>query len=113
MGRWTRSWEEAQLLAKKNTHLWEILQKGFIIRVVLKTGLEIEGVLLGQNTKKMGATNNPIIRFYSEITVKQLNGTLTKIDLLDIDQIFSETYPEKIKEYEKAGIIEIVEKTKS
>jgi len=101
--------KEGQLLAKINEELYNALDNGFIIKVTLRTGNVIEGVMLKQRMQNTGPPNNPRTSFLSEIVLTELNGTQMSIDLLNVSDISSAISPETLRKYKEAGLIQIDE----
>lgn len=109
MVRWTQSPQDIRHIIEINEDLYAALKRGFIIKVVLNNGMEVEGLLSAHRSGNNASATNPVTSYYSEITLKLLSGDSTTIDLLSIRSIVNATSRDKLRQYEEAGIITIAE----
>ena len=110
MARWTQSAKERSHLVQINENLYQALNDGFIIRLIMNNGEKVEGVYAGSHFRNDASPNNPITNYCCEITLHLLNGDITSIDFLDIREVVNVTSPDKLKEYAAAGVI-IIDKS--
>ena len=109
MARWTQSPQDMRHIIEINKDLYAALKDGFIIKILLKNGLEIEGLLAAHRSGNNASATNPVTSYYSEITLKLLSGDSNTVDLLNIRSVVNATSRDKLKQYEEAGIIRIAE----
>jgi hypothetical protein len=105
MARWTQSVQETNHLVQTNKSLYKALEDGFIIKLIKNNGEEFEGVYAGNSVSNDGPPNNPATNYCSDITLHLLNADTVTTDILDIQEIFDVTSPDKVKEYADAGVI--------
>jgi len=108
MAKWAKSYEDIKHIVEISENLFAVLKEGFLINIVLNDRREIEGWLTASSFGNNAVVVRPPTRYYGEITLKQLDGSSTTLDLLDIQFIRSATSPAKLKQYKEAGVIEIV-----
>ncbi|MCQ1778246.1 hypothetical protein NOJ05_13645 [Neorhizobium galegae] len=101
MARWTRSAEERNHVSRIGG---EVTQAS-IVMLTLKNGQRIEGAV-----RRFQSGNNAGIggwQYYGEVEIEGPEARYT-IDFLDIDRV-DNVWEMRKDEYEKAGIIEIVD----
>ena len=104
--RWTNSHEEIKHLVSIQNELTNAIENGFLINVTLSDNRIFEGFLSNQSSGNNGISFSS---FYGNLTLLTLDNNKFEIDLLDIKCIINSTTKDKVKEYEKAGIITIVD----
>lgn len=103
MARFTRTIAEQQNLARISTQM----PVGGIVRIVLASGLTLEGVLrsisCGNNAGQGGW------KYYGECQIEDKTGTRHTLDYLDIDDVIALNDAHTLDQYERLGLIRVVD----
>jgi hypothetical protein len=108
--RWTNGHAEIKHLVSIQNELTNAIGNGFLIKITLLDGRIFEGFLSNQSSGNNGISFSS---FYANLTLLTLDNNKFEIDLLDIKNIVNSTTKDKVKEYEEAGIITIVDYSNS
>jgi len=104
MARWTQSYSDCKHISRIGSQL----PISAILQTSLQTGRIIEGVLrrfnVGNNAGNGGWCS------YGEVEIETKDHQRWVLDYLDIERITDVSTPERLKEYEDLGLIEIVPK---
>ena len=102
MARWTESYLDVEHISRISLQV----PITAIIKVQLKTGESIEGVLRRSNVGNNGGQRG--WRYYGELEIETKDHQHHVLDYLDIQVVSSTSSPERLKEYEDLGLITIV-----
>lgn len=105
--RWAKTADEIKQIAKNQSKLLDILNKGYLIEVNLNTGEHIAGIVSGS---KFGnnAGEGGVWEYYGTVTITTEENIAVELNLLDIKDVKNITTKETLVKYENAKVIQIV-----
>lgn len=104
--KYTQNNEEIKHLNSIQKQIKDAVEEGFLIRVTLLDERIFEGILSEQSSGKNGVSSS---NFYENLSLITLDKQKLQIDLLNIKKVVNATTQEKINEYDKAGVITLVD----
>lgn len=106
MVKWTQSRDDIRNLIRGHEMVAGAFNSGMIILVMLHDGTEIEGAVASIHSAN-NAGDGPITSYHGEVIIRKLNNELATIDFMDISVARSVTNEDKLKEYNRAGVLRL------